>query len=140
MQKCSTFLVHMAVAAIWLTTALLTFDNAQAQARGAFSRGDAARGAALYERRCTSCHALDVNRIGPLHRGVVGRRAGSVPGFNYSPALARSGLVWTEANLDRWLSGPPRLVPGTRMGISVPVPAERADIIAYLRSQGAARR
>ncbi len=114
--------------------------SAQAQTATASAVGDAARGAALYERRCTSCHALDVNRIGPLHRGVVGRRAGAVPGFNYSPALARSGLVWTEANLNRWLSGPPRLVPGTRMGLSVPVPAERADIIAYLRAQGAAPR
>lgn len=119
--------------------ALFTPADAQAQTGGA-AAGDAARGEALYERRCTACHALDVNRIGPLHRGVIGRRAGSVPGFNYSPALARSGLVWTEANLNRWLSGPPRLVPGTRMGLSVPVPAERADIIAYLRAQGGAAR
>lgn len=129
----------IAVAAMLFAVTAFTPDSAQAQTSAA-AAGDAARGEALYERRCTACHALDVNRIGPLHRGVVGRRAGAVPSFNYSPALARSGLVWTEPNLDRWLAGPPRLVPGTRMGLSVPSPTERADIIAYLRAQGAAPR
>lgn len=56
----------------------------------------------------------------------------------YSAALKRSKLVWTPANLDRWLMSPIRLVPGTRMAASVSVPADRADIIAYLASQSAA--
>ncbi len=66
--------------------------------------------------------------------------AASLTNYNYSPALRRPGLTWTEARLDRWLSGPTRLVPGTRMGLSVAIPADRRDIIAYLRTEGAAAR
>lgn len=96
---------------------------------------DAARGQALYQARCTACHSPDFNGIGPAHRGVFGRLAGTAQGFaNYSPALKRSGLIWTEANLDRWLADPEALVPGQAMGISLPDPAERADVIAFLRS------
>jgi cytochrome c len=102
--------------------------------------GDAAAGALLYEQRCTSCHALDVNRIGPMHRGVVGRRAGSVAGFKYSSALRASGLVWGEANLDKWLAGPTTLVPMTRMGLITPLAEDRRNIIAYLRKEGAQTR
>lgn len=96
--------------------------------------GDAANGARLYQ-SCMGCHSLGENDVGPKHRGVVGRRAGSVAGYAYSPALKRSGLVWTPANLDRWLSGPQKLVPGTKMFFSIPKPRDRADIIAYLARQ-----
>ena len=61
-----------------------------------------AAGQALYQARCSACHSIDADRIGPHHRGVVGRRAGSAVGFNYSPALKRFGRVWTPALLDRW--------------------------------------
>lgn len=103
-------------------------------APGAPPLGNPSRGAALYEARCGACHSLDANRIGPAHRGVFGRRAGTVPGFRYSPALKASGVVWTAPNLDRWLAGPPRMVPGTAMGISVASAQDRADLIAYLNS------
>ncbi len=96
--------------------------------------GDPARGKALYA-ACGGCHSLDDNDVGPRHRGVVGRRAGSVPGYHYSPALAASGLVWTPAKLDRWLSGPQALVPGAKMYFHVSDAAVRADIIAYLATQ-----
>jgi cytochrome c len=98
--------------------------------------GNPDHGEHLYETRCGGCHAVDTNRVGPLHRGVFGRRAGTAPGYAYSPALQRSGLTWDAATLDRWLSGPTRLVPGTRMGISVPASQDRQDIIAYLASLG----
>lgn len=97
--------------------------------------GDPARGATLYQTRCAACHSIDMNRIGPKHRGVVGRRAGAEPGFAYSAALAKSGLTWDVATLDRWLSGPPKLVPGTTMGIAIAAPTDRRDIIAYLATQ-----
>ncbi len=97
--------------------------------------GDAARGAALYPQRCGGCHSLEVNRVGPAHRGVVGRRAGVAPNFVYSPALKASGLTFNEANLDRWLINPQATVPGTRMFFRLSSSAERADIIAYLKSQ-----
>lgn len=96
--------------------------------------GDAERGAALYESRCGGCHSPDGDRVGPRHRGVVGRSAGSLEGFRYSPALAESGIVWTPDTLDRWLAAPRSLVPGTRMTFSVRDAGDRADIIAYLRS------
>lgn len=101
----------------------------------AHAAGDPARGAELYEQRCTGCHSLDANRIGPMHRGVVGRKAGSVKDFAYSAALSRSKLTWSEANLDRWLANPEAVVPGQKMGYSVAEAADRADIIAYLRRE-----
>ncbi|HEY1129437.1 MAG TPA: c-type cytochrome [Roseateles sp.] len=101
---------------------------------------DATRGQALYQARCAACHSPDFNGVGPAHRGVFGRRAGTARGFaGYSPALKSSGLVWTEANLDRWLANPEALVPGQAMGISLPDPDERADVIAFLRSLAKAR-
>lgn len=78
------------------------------------------------------CHSLDENDVGPLHRGVVGRSAGAVPGYAYSNALRKSGIVWTPANLDRWLSGPQAMVPGSKMFFSIPAAQDRADIVAFL--------
>jgi cytochrome c len=97
-------------------------------------QGDPARGQALYQ-ACSGCHSLDEDDIGPRHRGVVGRRAGSVAEYAYSPALKASGLVWDAATLDRWLTGPQELVPGTKMYFSLSDPQKRADIIAYLQLQ-----
>ena len=70
--------------------------------------------------------------MGPRHRGVVGRRAGSVADYNYSAALKSSGLTWDEATLDRWLTNPSALVPGTKMFFKLDSPQDRADVIAYL--------
>src|SRR6516162_2120868 len=92
-------------------------------------KGDPVRGHALYQSRCTACHSLDQSRIGPAYRGVFDRVAASVPGFDYSPALKRSGVRWTEANLDRWLANPEALVPGQRMGYQVEDPVDRRDLI-----------
>lgn len=97
--------------------------------------GDAGRGAQLYKRVCAACHSLDANRIGPMHRGVVGRPVASVDGFRYSKALSSQKFVWDEATLDKWLADPPALVPGTAMGIRVRSAEDRADIIAYLRDE-----
>jgi cytochrome c oxidase assembly protein Cox11 len=98
-------------------------------------RPDADRGAQLFSERCTACHALDANRSGPMLRGVFGRKAGTVRGYAYSPALSDSHLTWTGANLDRWLSGPNGFVAGARMPVRVANPIERRDIIAYLRKE-----
>lgn len=94
---------------------------------------DAGRGELLYEQRCGACHGLDADRVGPHHRGVVGRRAGSVAGYDYSPALRQADFVWNSVSLDAWLANPEALVPGQRMGYSVPDATDRADIVAYLR-------
>jgi len=91
-----------------------------------------ARGAAVYDDRCSGCHVLDGVGQGPSLRGVMGRKAGALAGFDYTPALKASGLTWTPANLDRWLMGPPKVVPGTAMTTEVPDTHERSDLIAYL--------
>ncbi|MFT3727807.1 MAG: cytochrome c family protein [Terricaulis sp.] len=130
----------LAASRLALICALLfaTPTTAQTAARSSQpSAGDPTHGGALYQSRCGACHSIDANRIGPLHRGVVGRRVASVAGFHYSAALAARTFVWTEANLDRWLQSPTQFVPGTAMGISVPNAQDRADIIAYLKTQAA---
>ncbi len=90
------------------------------------------RGKALYEARCGACHSVDANRVGPMHQGVLGRRAGSVPGYDYSEALAKSRIVWTRDKLQAWLAGPEQLIPGQKMGFSLGEAADRADVVAYL--------
>lgn len=90
--------------------------------------------AVIYKSRCGTCHELDRNRTGPKHRGVVGRKSGSLPDYAYSPALKAAGFVWSRETLDKWLQGPRRLVPGTRMVTAVPDPGTRRVIINYLES------
>src|ERR1700722_13788991 len=104
---------------------------------GAEHEVDAQRGRTLYDSRCTACHSLDYSRIGPAHRGVFGRRAGQVVGFDYSQALRRSHVVWNARSLNRWLTNPELFIPGQKMGYSVPDAQDRADIVAFLESPDA---
>lgn len=95
--------------------------------------GDAVRGRALWQERCSTCHALDENRVGPRHRDVFGRHAGSVAGFGYSSALRQSAVTWNAETLERWLTDPEQFIPGQRMYYKVSDAGERRAIIAYLR-------
>ncbi len=100
----------------------------------AFAGGDAQRGQLAYT-QCQICHQIDRNVIGPRHRGLFGRKAGSLPDYNYSTALKNSGIVWDAQTLDQWLQGPAKMVPGTKMVFAgVADPQERADLIAYLQA------
>lgn len=129
-----------AVAAVLLAcSALLVPGAAFAQAKPAPPRewisptpGDLQRGAALYQERCTACHNIDSNKIGPAHRGVMGRRVGGLPGYKYSDEMARSRLRWTSQTLNAWLEDPEELVAGQRMGFQVESAQDRADLITYL--------
>lgn len=108
---------------------------ALALAAGTAAGADAARGEQLYA-RCAACHALEYDRVGPRHCDLLGRRAGSVPGFDYSPAMKQSKLVWSTETLNRFLADPLKAVPGTTMTYAgVDDPKERADLIAYLGSK-----
>ena len=107
---------------------IVSADCVEAQA------ADATRGKELYESRCAGCHSLDQDRIGPRHRGLIGRKAGAVAGFEYSPALRASCIVWNAETLEAWLADPERLVPGQRMSYSVPEAADRAALIDYLKA------
>lgn len=101
----------------------------------AAAAGDPAHGAQVYK-TCAICHALDRNGAGPKHAGVVGRTAGAVPDYRYSVALQKSGIVWTDATLDKWLADPQALVPGTKMFFNLDSAQDRADVIEYLKAKG----
>jgi cytochrome c len=87
---------------------------------------------------CRECHSFvkNDNRLGPSLYGVVGRKAGTVPGFAYSNSVKDSGIVWNESTLDKWIANPGAVIPDNNMaalfsGIS---DAEtRAKIIAFLK-------
>lgn len=97
------------------------------------AEGDPVAGEAIYK-RCGGCHSIDRNRVGPMHLGLFGRKAGSVEGFHYSKAMRDSGIVWNEGTLDKFLENPRAMVPGTKMTYAgVKDPQERADLIAYLK-------
>lgn len=100
----------------------------------AFGQTPAPNGGVIYKAKCGSCHSISVNKIGPAHKGIFGRKAGLAAGYNYSAALKSSNITWNDKNLDLWLQGPQKMVKGSKMFLSVPNAAERAAIIAYLKS------
>lgn len=96
--------------------------------------GDVAHGEALYQ-GCQDCHSIDKNDVGPRHRGVFGRKAGSLPDYDYSDGLKRANFVWDEAHLDKWLTDPQGFIPGAKMFYHLADPKDRADVIAFLRER-----
>lgn len=111
---------------------VLAFLASPAQAQ------DAAAGKRAFL-KCVACHSIAKGapgKIGPNLFGVVGRKAGTVPGFRYSAAMKAKGaaIKWDAATLDKWLTRPSAVIPGTSMAFGgVPNAAERASIIAYLK-------
>jgi cytochrome c len=94
---------------------------------------DAQRGEQVYA-RCAACHALAFDRVGPRHCGLFGRLAGSVPGFDYSPAMKNSKITWNEKTLERFIAKPLAIVPGSTMTYDGVADAkDRSDLIAYLQ-------
>lgn len=120
----------MKTALICIAGALLALSITGAQAAG-----DATRGAALFS-RCALCHNNAKgapNKIGPNLFGVVGRKAGTYPGFSYSSAMKGAGFVWTPAKLDAYLAAPQKVVPGNNMPFGgIPDAGQRTDLVAYL--------
>ena len=97
--------------------------------------GDAGRGQKFYE-ECIACHSLErgVHGIGPSLHGVFNRRAGELSDYRYSPALKRSGIVWTADTLDAFIADLQQFLPANRMPYAgMPNAADRADLIAYLQ-------
>ena len=103
--------------------------------------GDAMRGETVFQRQCSACHQIGpeaVNRVGPRLNGIFGRRAGALPDFSYSKAMARmgsDGLTWTLETLDAYVANPKALVSGTRMNYrGLADPQARAALLAFLRA------
>jgi cytochrome c len=91
-------------------------------------------GKEIFARRCSGCHDIDSSKEGPRLRGVVGRKAGTVAGFQYSDALRSSGITWTADLLNKWLENPDALVRDNDMEFRVSNADERAVLVAYLKS------
>lgn len=95
-------------------------------------------GAVLFRNHCATCHALDASappRLGPNLVGIIGRKAGSAPGFHYSAGFAKAGFTWDADHLDAYLTNPDSVVPGAAMPYRQANPAIRAAIIDYLKGQ-----
>ena len=113
---------------------------AQSRRRSPKPRGPAALPATLLAARriyeaCQDCHSLDKNDVGPRHRGVFGRKAASLPDYDYSDALKSANIVWNEETLDKWLTDPQAVAPGAKMFFHLDNPQDRADVIAYLKER-----
>jgi cytochrome c len=114
----------VAVSILWAALALSS-DSAMAQ--------DIDSGRLVFA-QCSICHSVDgSNGSGPSLRGVVGRRAGSLPGFRYSKAMRQADIEWDAVSLDAYLADPQQEIPGNVMPFSgVPDARQRADLVAYL--------
>ncbi|MDH3666145.1 MAG: c-type cytochrome [Paracoccaceae bacterium] len=122
----------------FLTLAVLAISAAAAPA---LAEGDVAAGEKTYKKKCKTCHMVGdgaKNRVGPVLNGIVEAPAGMVDGFKYSKALLAKkdeGLVWTEAELDAFLTKPKTYLKGTKMSFAgFKDAADRANVIAYLKS------
>ena len=110
--------------------AVLVFVGATANASYA---QDAEHGKTVFQ-GCAVCHATDhTNRVGPGLEGIIGRKAGTVPGFRYSEAMKKSDIVWDAKILDAYLESPQKVVPGNRMPYAgLKSPTDRTDLVAFL--------
>lgn len=120
-----------------LAASMLLF--ASAGLNPAAAEGDAKNGQRLFVKRCSECHfefKAKGNNVGPNLSGVLGRKAGTFAGFDYSGAMTATSFVWSEALLLRFLTSPEKMVPGTYMGFDgLKSDKDRRDIAAYLKSQ-----
>ena len=117
-------------AILWGITMMVPFALI-AQAQGV---GDAQRGAQVFT-QCKICHSLEAgkNMVGPSLHGLIGRKAGSAPGFAYSPAMKNSNVTWNNDTLSKYLSDPKAFIPGDKMAFTgIKDPSKLGDLLAYL--------
>jgi cytochrome c len=114
---------------------LIVISLATTAATAAHAAGNAVTGAVVFN-RCAICHDNHKNgitKIGPNLFGVVGRTAGTSPGFSYSSAMKSAGFAWSDAKLDAYITSPQQVVPGNKMAFAgISNAGQRADLIAYL--------
>ena len=118
-------------ALVALSLGLLAASRLHAQA-------DSAAGQVVFNQKCATCHSVTPDMahglLGPNLVGVVGRGAAAVPGWDFSPALKESKVIWTEEDLNKWLADTTAFVPKAQMDLKVPSRFEREDLIGYLKT------
>ncbi len=108
--------------------AMIALSPAAAQA------ADAEAGKAVFK-KCMACHQVDKNAVGPMMKGVIGRKAGTVEGYQYSDAMKNSGLTWDAATIKEYLADPKKKVPGNKMVFAgIKDPTDEENLIAYLET------
>ena len=121
------------------TLSILAIAAVMLWAWPAAAEGDAAKGESIFIENCAPCHfefKANGNNVGPNLSGVLGRRAGTFPGFNYSPAMRAAGHVWSEEILLRYLIAPKKLIPNIKMSFKgFPDAQSRRDVVAYIKKQ-----
>ena len=102
----------------------------------AVAAGDPKAGQAVFSSRCGACHTTQAgqNKVGPSLSGIAGSKAGTVPGYNFSPAMKNANVTWDDAALDKFLANPAGFVHGTKMFVSLPGASDRQNVIAYLNT------
>src|SRR5947208_16565997 len=100
-----------------LSLAALIVISADALGQDTAAKGAAADSQLVFNNVCRTCHTLKEgdNRLGPNLHNIVGRKAGSVPGYGYSSAMKDADLTWDKATLDRFIANPDQVVPGNKM-------------------------
>ena len=119
----------------WFVLAALLLSGTHAVAQG-----NATEGKTVFENQCASCHPVEPGKqgFGPSLAGLINRQSGTLPGFTFTPAMTNAHLIWDAKTLDEFLTSSTQKVPGTSMPVSLPNPAARADVIAYLDTLGQA--
>lgn len=122
----------MRLHALCLTGALII----TASSSTVLAAGDQAAGEKVFVAHCAACHttAPGENKIGPSLAGIVGSKSGSVPGFDFSPAMKEANVTWDDANLDKFLANPVGFIHGTKMFVDLPSETDRQNVIAYLHT------
>jgi cytochrome c len=103
----------------------------------AFAAGDAAKGKTVFA-RCAVCHNVEKdggNGVGPNLFGIAGRKSATIDGFAYSGPMKAANITWTDDNLGKWVAGPAKMIPGTKMAFGgIAQKSQVADVVAYLDS------
>jgi cytochrome c2 len=132
-MKRQSVIVLLAAAAVSAGTAAWAGDVQQVR----FDPGSVQDGRAVFAQVCSNCHTNEPNKnkIGPSLFGVIGRHAGSAPGFDYSNAMKGAPVMWNDETLDRYLADPKSFVPGNKMPyMGVKNDQRRQNVIAYLHT------
>ena len=102
----------------------------------ALAAGDPPAGEKVFASHCAVCQAATPgeNKVGPSLAGIAGSKSGTVPGFDFSPAMKNANVTWDDANLDKFLANPAGFVHGTKMFVNLPNETDRQNVIAYLNT------